>query len=151
MSHHSHVRPHRGKRRHRVTRTEAFSGDAIASRKENQLAVITSLNPPHDDYHTWIRSVDDIHTFDEARYDEDDDMFPDFTQEDEEVASVTRRITVYSSHEIGNGCWVTPSRIEAESYAGNRGIHSANVDVDDIAWTDDISQGMYVAPIADEQ
>lgn len=34
--------------------------------KNQQLDIIKNSNPPNDDYHTWIRSVDDILTLEEA-------------------------------------------------------------------------------------
>lgn len=114
--------------------------------KEKQLDIILKENPVQDDYHTWIRSVDDIHTFEEAlEYDdyEGGNVTPDYTEKMIEEAKKTGVITVYSSHPIQNGNFVTPSKMEAQSYAGpNAKIYSAEVKLTDIAWIDSI-QGQY--------
>ena len=55
------------------------------------------------------------------------------------------KVTVYSSYPIGNGVFVTPSRMEAESYSANGKVYSKTVNVDDVAWIDP-TQGQY-API----
>ena len=53
----------------------------------------------------------------------------------------TGKITVYSSHPIENGAFVTPSKMEALlGYGGGRG-YAANVLLSDIAWID-VDQGM---------
>lgn len=52
-------------------------------RKAAQFAVIQSGNAAEDDYHTWIRSADEIKTFDEALRDPEwadyDSFDPDYT------------------------------------------------------------------------
>lgn len=52
-------------------------------RKAAQFAVIQSSNAAEDDYHTWIRSADEIKTFDEALRDPEwadyDSFDPDYT------------------------------------------------------------------------
>ena len=52
-------------------------------RKAAQFAVIQSSNAAADDYHTWIRSADEIKTFDEALRDPEwadyDSFDPDYT------------------------------------------------------------------------
>ena len=52
-------------------------------RKAAQFAVIQSGNAVEDDYHTWIRSADEIKTFDEALRDPEwadyDSFDPDYT------------------------------------------------------------------------
>ena len=52
-------------------------------RKATQFAVIQSGNAAEDDYHTWIRSADEIKTFDEALRDPEwadyDSFDPDYT------------------------------------------------------------------------
>lgn len=106
--------------------------------KEEQLEIILSSNPAEDDLHVWIRSVDDILTFEEAFA--EGSCEPDFTDEDIDSALRTGRLIVYSSKPIKNGIFVTPSAMEASAYSGNRKIYRARVNVDDVAWIDD-SQG----------
>ena len=54
----------------------------------------------------------------------------------------TGKMKVYSSYPIENGTWVTPSRMEAESYAGNGKAYSKEINLNDVAWVDP-TQGMY--------
>ena len=131
-----------------------FSASAEQSdeRKAEQFEVIQNSNAADDDYHTWIRSAAEIKTLSEtladpewAEYDEYD---PDYTRQMAEDAIRTGKITVYSSYKIGNGVFVTPSRMEAESYSGDGKVYSKTVNVADIAWIDP-TQGQY-APVKTE-
>ena len=114
--------------------------------KQEQLDIINKTNPAPDGY-TWIRALEDIQTFQEA-YDNDIDGYvayggftEDYTTEDMDKALQTGKITVYSSYPIENGNFVTPSRMEAQSYAGfNSAVYCAEVNLDDIAWID-VDQG----------
>lgn len=108
--------------------------------KGEQLQIILSTNPAEDEIHTWIRSVDDILTFDEIWADGIYDVTPDFTEKDIEKVLKSRKITVYSSKPIENGIFVTPSKLEGASYSGDETIYTADVDVTDVAWIDE-SQG----------
>lgn len=65
-----------------------------------------------DDYHTGIRSVDDIKTFDEAIEGYEDGVTPDFSKYQIEKAKKTGFVTVYNSYPIENGVFVTPSKNE---------------------------------------
>ena len=60
------------------------------SLKQKQLDIILKNNPVEDDYHTWIRSIDDIKTLEEALNDGDwsdyDEFNPDLTKQDIEAA-----------------------------------------------------------------
>ena len=116
--------------------------------KQEQFDIIQATNPHHSEIDfTWIRSVDDIQTFQEA-YDNDIDGYvsgggftEDYTTENMDEALKTGKITVYSSHPIENGAFVTPSKMEALlSYGGGQG-YMAEVNLDDIAWID-VDQGM---------
>ena len=124
-----------------------------AERKQKQLEVIQKSNPVEDDYHTWIRSTDDIHTFREALNDPEwadyDEFDPDYTKAMAEEALESGEIEVFSSYPIQNGVFVTPSRMEAESYAGRGKIYSKTVKTDDVAWIDP-TQGQF-APVAEKQ
>lgn len=117
--------------------------------KERQFAVIQESNPADDDYHTWIRSAEEIKTFQEALADEEwadyDSFDPDYTREMADAAVESGRIQVYSSYPIERGVFVTPSLMEAESYAGGGQIHSKTVRLTDVAWIDP-TQGQY-APV----
>lgn len=117
-----------------------------ADRKAAQFAIIRDSNAADDSYHTWIRSAAEIKTLSEtladpewAEYDEYD---PDYTRQMAEDAVRTGKITVYSSYKIGNGVFVTPSRMEAESYSGEGKVYSKTVNVADVAWIDP-TQGQY--------
>lgn len=117
-----------------------------ADRKAAQFAIIRDSNAADDGYHTWIRSAAEIKTLSEtladpewAEYDEYD---PDYTRQMAEDAVRTGKITVYSSYKIGNGVFVTPSRMEAESYSGDGKVYSKTVNVGDVAWIDP-TQGQY--------
>ena len=118
-------------------------------RKQKQLEVIRKSNPVEDDYHTWIRSTDDIHTFREALNDPEwadyDEFDPDYTKAMAEEALESGEIKVFSSYPIQSGVFVTPSRMEAESYAGRGKIYSKTVKTDDVAWIDP-TQGQF-APV----
>ena len=129
---------------------QKFSAAADADqRKAAQFDIIQNSNAAEDDYHTWIRSASEIKTLSEtladpewAEYDEYD---PDYTRQMAENAVKNGKVTVYSSYPIGNGVFVTPSRMEAESYSANGKVYSKTVNVDDVAWIDP-TQGQY-API----
>lgn len=108
--------------------------------------IIQNANPVEDDYHTWIRNAGDAHSFAEVLNDSDwngMDFDPDYTWDMAQKALQTGEITVYSSYPIGTlGGFVTPSRMEAEGYAGNGEVYSKTVNLDDIAWIDP-TQGQY--------
>ena len=52
------------------------------------------------------------------------------------------KIVVYSSHPIKNGTFVTPSKMEATSYASSDKVYSKVVSLYDVAWIDP-TQGQY--------
>lgn len=117
-------------------------------RKEAQYEEIVKANPMRDDIHAGIRSAEDILTFEEALVEdglEGEDIAPDFTAEMAQEAIDSGKITVYSSKDIKTGSFVTPSKMEAKSYAGSGSIRSMEVSLDDVAWLDSI-QGQY-APV----
>ena len=125
------------------------------SYKEKQLDIIQKSDPMLDDYHTGIRTVNDIKTFKEA-YDiakkeasdggwDEYASYPDITNEMIENSLKTGNITVYSSNDIKNGTFVTPSYEQALEYAGNDSskVKSKKVKVDDVAWIN-LDEGQYV-------
>jgi len=108
----------------------------IDAHKQAQLDVILETNPALRDNVVWIRDLDDIKTFDEV-WAEEPNIDPDFTDEMAQEAMRTGKIKVYSSHDINNGTFVTPSYMEALSYAGTPdNVKSAVVNLDDVAWID---------------
>jgi len=114
--------------------------------KRAQFNIIQATNPMLDDYHTGIRSVEDIYTFEEAyRKDIDTDNFmlsPDYKQKDVEDALESGSITIYSSKPIQNGVFVTPSKMEAEAYSANGKTYSKIVALSDVAWINNY-EGQY--------
>lgn len=114
--------------------------------KEKQNELIQKLNPKNEELgnHTWIESEKDIKTFAETLDDLNEDLTqtPDFDNKAVRKALESDIITIYSSHEIKDGAWVTPSKMEAEAYAGTGDIYSKTVNVKEVAWVDTL-QGMY--------
>lgn len=110
--------------------------------KERQLSIINDTNPMLDDYHTGIRKVDDIKTFEEAMAEAKADFdeygtyssYPDTPNSILEKALETGIITVYSSKPIKNGNFVTTSKMCAKDYAGGGKIFSETLPTSDIAW-----------------
>ena len=123
--------------------TSSFS---VEQHKQQQLDIIQNNNPVNDDYHTWIRNTDDIKTFEETLQDDDwsigDDFDPDYTWNMAQEALDSGKITVYSSYPIEQGIFVTPSKMEAESYSGIGKVYSKIVNLQDVAWIDP-TQGQY--------
>ena len=120
-------------------------------RKEAQLEIINRSNPAPDDYHTWVRSTDDILTLQEAVDDVINDdssynlsSYPDVSDNTIREALRTGRIRVYSSYPIKNGVFVTPSKMQAMDYAGDGKVYSKEVPISDIAWIN-TDEGQYAA------
>ena len=121
--------------------TNLYSIGLDSNQKQTQFDILQSANPMTDDYHTGIRSVDDIHTFEEVNQSMED-VTPDFTAEDIRQAIDDGYVTVYSSNPIQNGTFVTPSLMEAKNYAGDGKIYSQRVSLDQVAWIDSV-EGQY--------
>ena len=137
--------------------SEVGSGDIILSFKPKKIKKIKKLKHIVEGKvdkqkqldmpgHTWIRELKDILTFeealDDAGYDENDDLTPDFKAADLKKALKTRKITVYSSYNIKPGTFVTPSKMEAQNYAGSSKVYFKTVNLEDVAWIDPF-QGQY--------
>ena len=137
----------------KVNEKFSVAEDTDDMRKAAQFEVIQNSNPADDDYHTWIRSADEIRTFAETLSDPEwsdyAEFDPDYTREMADEALESGTIRVYSSYKISDGVFVSPSRMEAESYSGNGKIFSKTVRVDDVAWIDP-TQGQY-APIRNRE
>lgn len=108
------------------------------SRKGKQLVIINKTNPAPNDYNTWVRSEGDILTAEEAFNEafNDGEMYPDFSIQEMQDALKNGKVTVYSSKPIKDGNFVTPSRMNAEMYAGGGKIYSALININDVAWID---------------
>lgn len=122
--------------------------DPVQDRKAKQLDLILKNNPANDDVHLWIRSTKDIHTAEEVfkeAYDNGEAMYPDFTLDMMDEALKSGKVTVYSSHPIKNGIFVTPSYMNARDYSGGGRVYSKKICLTDVAWIDE-SEGQY-APV----
>ena len=141
------TRPNLGNEDTVFSDADAFaSAEDTDALKEQQMQVIQENNPAEDDYHTWIRSAEEIKTLQEALTDpewaEYDEFNPDYSRAMAEEALESGEIEVFSSYPIEAGGFVTPSRMEAESYAGDGRVYSRRVPVTDVAWIDP-TQGQY--------
>ena len=120
--------------------------------KQRQLEIVTKANPMLDDYHTGIRKLDDIKTFEEAYLEGKENAeeggydeyasYPDITNDMIEEARKTGKITIYSSKPIKDGVFVTPSMMNAKDYAGNGKVYSKEVPIEDVAWIN-LEEGQY--------
>lgn len=126
-------------------RGDSAGGDAV-NRKNKQLEIINKENPAPDDISLWVRKVEDIKTADDvfAEAEEEGAMYPDFTAQDMSNALNKGEVTVYSSYPIKNGVFVSPSKMNAEDYAGGKGgkTYSKVVKLEDVAWLDE-GDGQY--------
>ena len=102
--------------------------------KQKQFDIINKSNPMTDDYHTGIRSVNDIKTFEEAMKDSESFVYGDFDINDAQKALENGKVTVYSSKPIEQGGFVSTSQNMAKDYAGNGKIYSKKVNLEDVAW-----------------
>lgn len=119
--------------------------------KSKQLEIIKKSNPMQDGIHTGIRGINDILTYEEAIADPEERFTtPDYTEEDMARIREEGYVTVYSSTPIVNGAFVTPSKMEAQNYAGNGTVYSKLVSVEDVAWIDSI-EGQYADTVSDEE
>lgn len=130
------------------------NGNISNNHKSQQLDIINNSNPMLDDYHTGIRTIDDIKTFREAYSEAKAEAkeggwteyasYPDITNDIVEEALNTNEITVYSSNDIKNGTFVTPSYEQALEYTGNDAtkVKSKKVNLNDVAWIN-LDEGQY--------
>lgn len=104
--------------------------------KQKQFEGIQKHNPMKDDYHTGIRNVEDIKTWEEAMKDKESFVYWDFTIEDAQKALEKGKITVYSSKPIEQWWFVSTSKKMATDYAwwNEKNVYSQEVDIDDVAW-----------------
>lgn len=106
------------------------------SHKGKQLEIIKNTNPMLDDYHTGIRKIEDIKTFEEVINDDESFVWGDFSKEDAEKALKSGKVTVYSSYPIQQGTFISTSKVQAEQYAGGKGnkIYSKTIPLEEVAW-----------------
>lgn len=67
------------------------------SRKQKQLELLLATNPMTDDYHTGIRTVDDIRDAEDVLGDGFEEIYPDFTEDMAQKAMLKGKIKIYSS------------------------------------------------------
>lgn len=116
--------------------------------KELKLEIISNTNPAPNDELTWIRSVEDIKTAEETLTGDPDENFtyPDFSKENMQAAIEAGEITVYSSHEIENGGFVSPSKMMAQDYSGSQDVYSKKVKIHDVAWINSDEGQLAIVP-----
>lgn len=102
--------------------------------KQQQLDIINNSNPMTDDYHTGIRNIDDIKTFEEAIQDDESFVYGDYSKEDAQRDLQNGTVTIYSSKPIENGAFVSTSQNMVKDYAGNGQIYSKEVPINEVAW-----------------
>ena len=66
--------------------------------------------------------------------DEESFVYGDYSRKDAERDLKKGSVTVYSSHPIKQGTFVSTSKIMAKDYAGGKDIYSAEVSLDEVAW-----------------
>lgn len=113
-----------------------------------QFDVIQKSNPMLDSYHSGVRSVDDIKSAQQVFSKEEFSGTPDWTYADARKALKNGKVTVFSSKDIIDGAFVTPSMMEAINYAGGGSFYQREVSIDNVAWIDSV-EGQY-APINGE-
>ena len=122
----------------------SVASDFDYGHKEKQFDIISKNNPMNDQYHTGIRSVNDIMSFEQAYelglkdsdglFDEYPDWNAKMAKEIMDTPKDKRKVTIYSSKPIQPGAFVTPSRKMAEDYAGGGKIYTKTVPVERVAW-----------------
>lgn len=107
---------------------------SLLENKQKQLNIIQENNKMQDDYHTGIRNIEDIKTFEEAIHDNESFVYGDYSFEDAQKDLERGKVTVYSSKPITQGGFVSTSKNMAKDYAGNGKIYSKEVSINDVAW-----------------
>jgi hypothetical protein len=107
---------------------------SLLENKQKQLNIIQENNKMQDDYHTGIRNIEDIKTFEEAIHDNESFVYGDYSFEDAQKDLARGKVTVYSSKPITQGGFVSTSKNMAQDYAGNGKIYSKEVSINDVAW-----------------
>lgn len=129
----------------------------LQKNKQKQLDIIQKNNKMQDDYHTGIRNIKDIKTFEEAIQDNESFVYGDYSLEDAQRDLERQKVTIYSSKPISQGGFVSTSKNMAQDYAGKGKVYSKEVSINDVAWINgdegqyaNINQ-KYALPIKDWQ
>lgn len=126
--------------------------DDVAARKAAQFELLQKTNPMLDNYHTGIRSAQEINRLQDLvdKFDADN-MFtnPDFTIDNARAAVAKGTLPVFSSKPIEPGVFVSPSKMMATDYAGGDAskVFSKEIPLDDFAAILSGDEGNYL-PIA---
>ena len=126
------------KQRQDVIDKSGIEFEPTMANKQKQLEIINKTNPAPNNTSTWVRNVSDIKTAEEVFASEDFVGTPDFTQEMANSALESGKIKIYSSFPIEDGVFVTPSKMEAQNYAGSGKVYAKIVNINNVAWIDDI-------------
>lgn len=126
-----------------------MSQEEIQDLKQKQLEVILENNPMLDDYHTGIRTIDDILTFEEAIENEESFTWGDFAKEDAELCLDSGEIKIYSSYDIIPGVFVSTSFTQAFEYAGRDfdKVKEKIVPLTHVAWING-DEGQYTGDVS---
>lgn len=129
----------------------------LQKNKQKQLDIIQKNNKMQDDYHTGIRNIKDIKTFEEAIQDNESFVYGDYSLEDAQRDLERQKVIIYSSKPISQGGFVSTSKNMAQDYAGKGKVYSKEVSINDVAWINgdegqyaNINQ-KYALPIKDWQ
>ena len=121
--------------------------DNYADNRQAQFDLLQKTNPMRDDYHTGIRSPEDIHTLKSIvdSYNADNNFtYPDFTLADAQKALANGNIDVYSSKPIEAGAFISPSKMMATDYAGGGEVYKKNIPLRDFAFIESGDEGNYL-------
>lgn len=118
-----------------------------ADNRKAQFDLLQKTNPMRDDYHTGIRSPEDIYTLKSIvdSYNADNNFtYPDFTLADAQKALASGNIDVYSSKPIEAGAFISPSKMMATDYAGGGEVYTKNIPLRDFAFIESGDEGNYL-------
>lgn len=121
--------------------------DNYADNRQAQFDLLQKTNPMRDDYHTGIRSPEDIYTLKSIvdSYNADNNFtYPDFTLADAQKALARGNIDVYGSKPIETGAFISPSKMMATDYAGGGEVYTKNIPLRDFAFIESGDEGNYL-------
>lgn len=122
-------------------------GGGIADRRQAQFDLLQKTNPMTDEYHTGIRSPEEIYALKNIvdSYNADNNFtYPDFTLQDAQKALANGELPVYSSKPIEPGAFISPSKMMATDYAGGGNVYTKNIPVEDFAFIESGDEGNYL-------
>jgi hypothetical protein len=118
-----------------------------ADNRQAQFELLQKTNPMTDDYHTGIRSPEEIYTLKNIvdTYNSDNNFtYPDFTLADAQKALANGNIDVYGSKPIEPGAFISPSKMMATDYAGGGEVYTKNIPLEDFAFIESGDEGNYL-------